>query len=504
MDVAIKKHMSPPPEPQPIANGLPQQPTNIDQRVKAYLDKCESAVSGQGGHPTTYRVACQVINGFGLSRLQAIDALRYYGRKCDPPWSDRELQHKVDEAFKAQHNKPTGHLLNIPEAELKFSKELKRDYAEVQSGDEYPEVNWEEPAEGARASRFTQQAIYPKDSILGDFVDYARKQTEGAEAYIIGTILPVAGAILGRQVFIYFGAKKLYPNVFNMLAGKAGDRKSYTIDLGAAVRRECLPNNAFLPTSLSPETLFDEYDLQCSGREDKLWIVDDANIVLSDWKKSCNGERVASRFLSLYDCKSLTESFRRNKKETADKVARREIPETSTNILFGATFNAACFQGQSQRAGFDRRFLYYVAEGHERLITWPERNDLEPLIIEFSRLKTLHGEIQLSADARKLWNSYQEQNRKIIDETDSNREAELSRLGTAPTHVLKIATIFETSRAAYFQRPFRFIEDTTLELAIAHVDECLRSAAFLDSLANRAAIINQAESVLARIRLLPM
>jgi hypothetical protein len=76
-----------------------------------------------------------------------------------------------------------------------------------------------------------------------------------------------------------------------MLAGKAGDRKSSTIDLYHALARLSLPEEAFIPMSFSPETLFDEYDVESGGLPDKLWIVDDANIVLTDWEKNVNGER---------------------------------------------------------------------------------------------------------------------------------------------------------------------------------------------------------------------
>src|SRR5947208_2488413 len=145
-----------------------------------------------------------------------------------------------------------------------------------------------------------------------------------------------------------------------------GDRKSSIIDLAEMLAGQILPGEAFLPRSFSPETLFDQYSEAEGGRADKLWIIDDANAVLTDWRKAVNGERVATRFLELYDCKSISEHFRRN--SDGKEGRRREIPQTSTSLLFGATFNIACFQGQAIREGLARRFLYYVAENHGRLI----------------------------------------------------------------------------------------------------------------------------------------
>jgi len=86
-------------------------PHGIIERVRAYLDKCEPAVSKQNGHDTTFRVLCAVIGGFDLSSAQAWEAALYYSQKCEPPWSEKELRHKVDDALKATASEPRGHLL---------------------------------------------------------------------------------------------------------------------------------------------------------------------------------------------------------------------------------------------------------------------------------------------------------------------------------------------------------------------------------------------------------
>jgi hypothetical protein len=225
-----------------------------------------------------------------------------------------------------------------------------------------------EPAQNSTNSTpgYVQKAIYPEDSILADWTRLARQHEESADAFIIGSILPICGALLGRRAWLQWGEKRWFANCFAMLAGKPGDRKSSIIDLAEMLARRVLPGNAFLPKSFSPETLFEEYSEEDGGRPDKLWIVDDANAVLTDWRKAVNGERVATRFLQLYDCKGISENFRRNK--DGKEGRRREITETSTSIVFGATFNIACFQGQTLRDGLARRFSYYIAETHGRLI----------------------------------------------------------------------------------------------------------------------------------------
>ena len=357
---------------------------------------------------------------------------------------------------------------------------------------------------------YTQKAVYPEDSILADWVRIARQHEESADAFIIGSILPVCGALLGRRVWIQWGEKQKFANCFTMLAGKPGDRKSSIIDLAEMLARQILPGNAFLPRSFSPETLFDQYSEAEGGRADKIWIVDDANAVLTDWRKAVNGERVATRFLELYDCKSISEHFRRN--PDGKEGRRREIPQTSTNIVFGATFNIACFQGQTLRAGLARRFLYYVAERHGRLIVRPPRKDylgLAALADGFRELGMLSGVMDFGIRAAQRWEQYQKENRDEINRTDPLEEGKLSRLASAPMQTLSLAMIFETTRWAKQANSPLFgpggqwrgvIDERTLNDAINHTNGCLKAAEFLDSIANKAEIAAEAEILLAHVR----
>ena len=105
----------------------------------------------------------------------------------------------------------------------------------------------------------TRRAVYPEDSILADWMRLAREQVESADAFIIGSILPVCAALLGRRVYFQWGEQQIFPNCFNMLAGKPGDRKSSIIDLAEMLARRIASESAFLPKSFSPETLFEEF-----------------------------------------------------------------------------------------------------------------------------------------------------------------------------------------------------------------------------------------------------
>ncbi len=81
------------------------------RRAAAYLDAMPPAISGQGGHNRTYAAATAMVHGFGLDAGTALALLiERYNPRCEPPWSERDLRHKIDDAAKKPHAKPFGWL----------------------------------------------------------------------------------------------------------------------------------------------------------------------------------------------------------------------------------------------------------------------------------------------------------------------------------------------------------------------------------------------------------
>ena len=100
----------------PIAGTAP--PTSparprAETRAARYLETIEPAISGSGGHAKTFAAACRVGPGFDLPPDVTLDLLkRHYNPRCEPPWSDVELAHKVEEAYKVEADR--GWLLRVP------------------------------------------------------------------------------------------------------------------------------------------------------------------------------------------------------------------------------------------------------------------------------------------------------------------------------------------------------------------------------------------------------
>jgi Bifunctional DNA primase/polymerase, N-terminal len=334
------------------------------------------------------------------------------------------------------------------------------------------------------AGRFVQKAIFPPDSILTPYMTEARTCCESADIYLLGSILPVCTRLLARTVYAEWGTDKLYPNLFELLIGSAGMRKTSAIRCAKRVAWNCLPPEAFLSAKQSVEALFAEYCADEGGSPDKLMLVEEGNTLMATWSKSDYGARVAAEFLQLYDCAELTESFLRNKSKTSGP--KRTVPETSTSVVIGGTFGVATFPLEQVKEGIARRFMYGVAETLGRTIYWPERLPSLAIADLFKPLLNLSGEIQMPREG-EVWNrwvAYQDQNRKLINEIGTDNEVLAARLTSTPSQVLKVAMNYEACRAVHTGWPgWPVLKEFTLaglESAIGFVEEHLRAAAFLD------------------------
>lgn len=69
--------------------------TPIDQAAN-YIRTIPGAVSGSNGHGDTYHVAAVLVEGFGLTVGEARPLMMEYNSRCSPPWSEREIEHKLE------------------------------------------------------------------------------------------------------------------------------------------------------------------------------------------------------------------------------------------------------------------------------------------------------------------------------------------------------------------------------------------------------------------------
>ena len=87
--------------------------TDVERRALAYLEKLPPAISGNGGHAATYTAATVLVHGFEIDPDRALALLLdHFNPRCEPPWTEKELRHKVTSAATKPHSQPRGWLLN--------------------------------------------------------------------------------------------------------------------------------------------------------------------------------------------------------------------------------------------------------------------------------------------------------------------------------------------------------------------------------------------------------
>jgi hypothetical protein len=218
------------------ANDRSLLPRDIWDRVTRYLDTCEPAISGQRGHDTIYGVLCRVIHGFNLSPNQAWEAAVYYNRKCEPPWSEKELQHKVEDALKATPSEPPGHFLET-EVETPFFRRLKEEQAQRQQAENQneqhsePSGNDESMDLAAETTKrlneyLTDPEPFPDPmrleafhGVIGQIVKIMTEHCESSPEVLLLHGIVIMGNIFGRSAYAYGGGPQLFPNEFAVFVG---------------------------------------------------------------------------------------------------------------------------------------------------------------------------------------------------------------------------------------------------------------------------------------------
>jgi hypothetical protein len=85
--------------------------SKLAERISKYMACLDPAVSGACGHNRTFHAACVLVHGWGLSVKQAWPFALEYNERCEPPWSDRDLRRKLEQAMARPDDRPRGYLI---------------------------------------------------------------------------------------------------------------------------------------------------------------------------------------------------------------------------------------------------------------------------------------------------------------------------------------------------------------------------------------------------------
>ena len=91
---------------------MTMQTISITERARRYVAKMPEAISGQHGHSTMFKVTCVLVQGFDLNMGDARTLLEEYNVTLTEPFSQKELEHKLQDADRKESAKGRGYLLN--------------------------------------------------------------------------------------------------------------------------------------------------------------------------------------------------------------------------------------------------------------------------------------------------------------------------------------------------------------------------------------------------------
>lgn len=95
---------------------------NLVTRARRYIAAMDPAIAGAGGHDATFAVAQVLVRGFSLDQSTALAILiDDYNPRCQPPWTERELIHKIESAA-SQSTLPDGYLRDMPAAKAERAR----------------------------------------------------------------------------------------------------------------------------------------------------------------------------------------------------------------------------------------------------------------------------------------------------------------------------------------------------------------------------------------------
>jgi hypothetical protein len=213
-----------------------QVSSELHERILAYVARADPAIEGNGGDQQTFKVACSLVNGWALTAEQALPYLEGYNAKCEPPWTEKELRHKLAKAETAPHEKPRGHLIGCI---LKIKK--KDEAAAHGTGLKRPRDpgdDWEEPPIFYKPYDFSAPVTpeFDDDALpfpLEVFPTTLKAPVEEMiRHYKVKAALPatialcVNSAAVGRGVIVMSNVRRTYANIYALLGAESGTGKS--------------------------------------------------------------------------------------------------------------------------------------------------------------------------------------------------------------------------------------------------------------------------------------
>lgn len=250
-----------------------------------------------------------------------------------------------------------------------------------------------------------------QEDFFSKFIHFTRG-TEVPTFFYRWSCIAGLGAWLGRDVYIQFGSQKIYPNMFVLLMGEPGTKKSTAIK-----RMKKLLKEAGYENFAAEKTSKEKFLLDLGNEEDEegdadtflnsgLFGNDEVRevFIAADEFNDFFGNNILD-FVSMLGVLWDFDGIYENKIKNGQSV---RIPYPTVSILGGttATTFAHTFPQEVIGQGFFSRTVAVHAKPTGRKITWPPEDDEEEkakLLEQLLKIKTCHtGRLNFTPEAIAL------------------------------------------------------------------------------------------------------
>ncbi len=318
---------------------------NAVSRCQQYLEKIGNSVQGQNGSDRMLQAAAET-QRFGLSDGDATSILNWFnGAKCTPPWTDKDIQHKLESA-KKKVAESGEHGCRLREG---YQQASVNDLVEPDEDDELFDDVHEDP--GAMPSE-----LFDCPGFIGQWFEHLEESAVVRQPTLnFAASLSLTATLVGRSVYETLGNRS---NLLIVNLAETGRGKNHAITktkkLLDAVGRSAFYSDEFSSGAALARGL--------SVSPNKLWICDEFGKQMQNINSPTAGSYL--REIEGLLLKTYSQAGQSVTKEYADPAYNIKIESPCLNFIGMATPSSffLSLTPQSVSDGLIPRMLFFIGE----------------------------------------------------------------------------------------------------------------------------------------------
>ena len=278
-------------------------------------------------------------------------------------------------------------------------------------------------------------ATYPAGCFIQFAIDYGTPLTEADPSYHLGSALVTLSTVIGKKVYIQWGDRRLYPNIYLCLIGKSSLSRKTT---SASIQKRILgeyDKNLVLPDQYTGEKLI----TYLQDHPTAVFYISEFGGFLRACTEKSYMAGVIELLTELFDCPT---HFKRHLQSREYEVENPCLSILATSTVEWIVKN---IKEHDIRGGFIPRILFFIADQIGNPIPIPPPPDWElrsMMLEELQKLGEIEGQASLSPQAKARYEAWYIQNFHALQQEDSLLTGAYTRLSD---YCVKVAMLYELS-----------------------------------------------------------